>query len=224
MGRHRAKHVGTRLLLAGGLTLGAAVTALAEDPPKDDPEQKAQQQEQTESRQGSAPKGSLAAAASKIKLQKPADSESGGMVITDHNVKSAGSGAVVSQGSGSVSSGAAGSPAASAGTTASSATRADKLASELLAQKAKVDNMEAQLASYDKQLEAPPVDPHYPQWSKAPQFRGPGVQAPATSERDEYAKRLEEERAKLEQLLKEAEGAGVRVSKTEAKAPAGGQD
>jgi len=73
--------------------------------------------------------------------------------------------------------------------------------------------MEAQLAVYDEDLAAPSVDPKYPKWADSPYNRSGGVVDPAVAERDAYAEKLEQEKAKLEQLLKDAEGAGVRVDK-----------
>jgi len=203
MGRHGYCLFVTRLLLAVGLVLAVAVPTFAEDPPKEDPtlKQEAGQQE-------APPAGSLAAAASKIKLQKPAEGEGGSVVITDKNVKKTGAGAAVSQGSGVTSSGAA--PALGSSGSSPVASNANQLAEQMLAQKAKVDNMEAQLASYDEQLAAPSPDPRYPKYGNAPQFRSPGVVDPAQGKRDAYAEALENERAKLRDMEKRAGQAGVK--------------
>jgi hypothetical protein len=216
MGRQTQRHIGTRLLLIGGLILALVPPAIADDPPKEEPEKTATKQEQASTQQAP-PAGSLAAAASKIKLQKPADSE--GLVISDHNVKSTGSKAALSQGSGSAQPVSAAAPAAGAQQTTGTPTRSQQLAQELAAQKAKVDNMEAQLAQYNKDLAAPSADPKYPKWADSPYNRSPGVVDPAVAQRDEYAKRLEQEKAKLNQLLKEAQGAGVKVEKQPEKQP-----
>jgi hypothetical protein len=186
------------------VALCVAVPAIwAEDPPKDQSEQQADQQPTP-----AAPAGSLAAAASKIKLQQPEGEGSGSLVITDQNVKSAGQGAAVSQGSG-VATGAP-PPAALTSGQRPAATDANAVADELQAQRVKVQNMEAQLADYDRQLAEPSTDPHYPKYSDAPQFRSPGVVDPAKGKRDELARRLEEERGKLVELEKKAGQAGVK--------------
>ncbi len=191
------------LLLAAGILCAASLPAGAEDPPQEKPKQQTEKQQEA-----TPPPGSLAAAAAGIKLQKADGDDSGSLVISDQNVKKAGKGAAVSEGSGSV----AGSPAVPAppGQQANAAASANAAADELQAQKVKVQNMEAQLAEYDKQLAAPPTDPKYPKYSNAPHSRSPGVIDPAQGQRDEYAKRLEEERAKLQELEKKANQAGVR--------------
>ncbi len=206
MARQTHGRSAARLLVAACLTLGLAAPASAEDPPKEDPESK-----QAAEQQEAPPAGSLAAAASKIKLQKPAEGEDGAVVITDKNYKKTGAGAAVSQGSGVSAAGSA--PALGASGSSPVASNANQLAEQLLAQKAKVDNMEAQLASYDEQLAAPPVDPRFPNSSQSPQFRSPGVVDPAQGKRDAYAKQLEQERAKLADLEKRAQQAGVKTAK-----------
>lgn len=214
MGRHGYCLYVTRLLLAVGLALVVAAPTFAEDPPKEDPALK-----QEAGKQEAPPAGSLAAAASKIKLQKPAEGEGGSVVITDKNVKKTGSGAAVSQGSTVTSSGAA--PALGSAGSSPVASNANQLAEQVLAQKAKVDNMEAQLASYDEQLAAPSPDPRYPKYGDAPQFRSPGVMDPAQGKRDAYAEELENERAKLRDLEKKAQLAGVKKAAPVNEKPAG---
>jgi len=216
MGRHGYFLFVTRLLLAVGLVLVVAAPTFAEDPPKEDPELK-----QQAGQQEAPPAGSLAAAASKIKLQKPAEGEGGSVVITDKNVKKTGAGAAVSQGSGVTSSGAA--PALGSAGSSPVASNANQLAEQVLAQKAKVDNMEAQLASYDEQLAAPSPDPRYPKYGDAPQFRSPGVMDPAQGKRDAYAEELENERAKLRDLEKKAQLAGVKKAAPVTENKTGGQ-
>ena len=210
MAHHGYPEMLAGLLIAAGLTFGAAVPCSAEDPPKEDPQLKAAGQQEAP------PAGSLAAAASKIKLQKPAEGEGGSVVITDKNVKKSGTGGALSQGSGGSAAGAA-PTLGSAGTPGSSpvASNANQLAEQVLAQKAKVDNMEAQLASYDEQLAAPSPDPRYPKYGNAPQFRTPGVVDPAQGKRDAYAAELEKERAKLRDMEKRAQQAGVKTAKPE---------
>ncbi len=213
MGRHGYSLDVTRLLLAVGLVFVVAVPTLAEDPPKEDPELK-----QEAGQQEAPPAGSLAAAASKIKLQKPAEGEGGSVVITDKNIKKTGAGAAVSQGSGVSATGAA--PALGSSGSSPVASNANQLAEQVLAQKAKVDNMEAQLASYDEQLAAPSPDPHYPNLGDAPQFRSPGVVDPAQSKRNAYAADLEKEKAKLRDLEKRAGQAGVKTAAPVTEKPA----
>ena len=198
------------LVFAFGMVCFLAFPAGAEDPPKEQPEQQTGQQQET-----APPAGSLAAAASRIKLQSPVDDGSGSPVISDHNVKSAGKGAAVSQGSGSVTGSAA--PSAAAGQPA--AAKANAAADELQAQRVKVQNMEAQLADYDRQLAEPSPDPHYPKYQDAPQFRSPGVVDPAQGKRDQFAQQLEQERAKLQELEKQAKQAGVREAAPVPSAP-----
>jgi len=216
MARHAQSWIIARLLVAAGLTLGAAVPCLAEDPPKEDPELK-----QEAGQHEAPPAGSLAAAASKIKLQKPAEGEGGTVVITDKNIKKSGAGAAVSQGSGVSSAGVTPTLGASQGS--SVASNANQLAAQVLAQKAKVDNMEAQLASYDKQLAAPSPDPHYPNYGNAPQFRSPGVVDPAHGKRDAYAAELEKEKAKLRDMEKRAQQAGAKTAAPVTETTTGGE-
>lgn len=151
-----------------------------------------------------------------IKLQKPQDDGSGSLVISDHNVKSVGKDAAVSQGSGSVAGSAvAPAPSAPSAQQPSAATSANAAAEELQAQRIKVQNMETQLADYDRQLAEPSPDPHYPKYQDAPQFRSPGVIDPAQGQRDRLAKQLEQERARLQELEKKAKQAGVRDAQPE---------
>lgn len=176
----------------------AALPAAAEDP--------AQQAPAAEPTPTAVP-GSLAAAAAGIRLQTGGEGGSGGLVITDQNLKSVGAGAAISQGSAvAVQPGAqVAAPPAPAG--------ANDLASRLLAQQARVDDLAAQLQSMDEQLAAPPTDPHYPKIDNAPQFRAPGVVDPARGQRDALAAVLEAERGKLEALRAEAAKGGVTITK-----------
>ncbi len=189
------------LLFAFGMVCVPGFPAGTEDPPQEKAEQNAQQEETAP------PAGSLAAAASRIKLQSPGEEGSGATVISDQNVKTAGKGAAVSQGSGAVTGSAT--PSAAAGQPAAAA-NANAVADELQAQRVKVQNMEAQLADYDRQLAEPSPDPHYPKVQDAPQFRSPGVVDPAQGKRDQLAQQLEQERAKLQELEKKAKQAGVK--------------
>ena len=156
--------------------------------------------------------GSLAAAAAGIRLQTGGGGDSGALVITDQNLKAVGAGAAISQGSAvGVQPGAQ--VAAPQAQVAPAAAGANDLASRLMAQQARVDELAAQLQSMDEQLAAPPTDPHYPKIDNAPQFRAPGVIDPARGQRDALAAVLEEERGKLEALRAEAAKGGVTMTK-----------
>jgi hypothetical protein len=156
--------------------------------------------------------GSLAAAAAGILLQIGGEGDPGAVVITDQNLKSVGAGAAVSQGStAGVQPGAQG--VAPQAQVARAPAGANDLASRLLAQQARVDELAAQLQSMDEQLAAPPTDPHYPKIDNAPQFRAPGVVDPARGQRDALAAVLEAERGKLEALRAEAAKGGVTMTK-----------
>ena len=156
--------------------------------------------------------GSLAAAAAGIRLQTGGEGDSGAVVITDQNLKAVGAGAAVSQGGAvAVQPGAQG--VAPQAQVASAPAGANDLASRLLAQQARVDELAAQLQSMDEQLAAPPTDPHYPKIDNAPQFRAPGVVDPARGQRDALAAVLEAERGKLEALRAEAAKGGVTITK-----------
>ena len=156
--------------------------------------------------------GSLAAAAAGIRLQTGGEGDSGALVITDQNLKAVGAGAAISQGSAvGVQPGAQ--VAAPQAQVAPAAAGANDLASRLMAQQARVDELAAQLQSMDEQLAAPPTDPHYPKIDNAPQFRAPGVVDPARGQRDALAAVLEAERGKLEALRAEAAKGGVTMTK-----------
>jgi hypothetical protein len=156
--------------------------------------------------------GSLAAAAAGIRLQTGGGGDSGALVITDQNLKAVGAGAAISQGSAvGVQPGAQ--VAAPQAQVAPAAAGANDLASRLMAQQARVDELAAQLQSMDEQLAAPPTDPHYPKIDNAPQFRAPGVVDPARGQRDALAAVLEAERGKLEALRAEAAKGGVTITK-----------
>lgn len=195
----------SRLLLAALLSCGLAVPVHAEDPPQEQTEEQASPQP-TPTPQA----GSLAAAASRIKLQKPEGDGGGSPVISDHNVKTAGEGASISQGGGTTMNSSPLSMPASPARSSTAAAQANTAADQLQAQRIKVENMEAQLADYDRQLAEPSPDPKYPKYSDSPQFRSPGVVDPAMGKRDQLAQQLDQERAKLQELEKKANQAGSR--------------
>jgi len=193
----------------GWLAAAAIATVLAAPPAgADEPQQQAPPEPTP-----TAVPGSLAAAAAGIRLQPVAKGESGSLVITNQNLKAAGAGGSVSQGSGvAVQPGAPGA-AAAAPPAAVGPAAANDLASRLLAQQALVDDLAAKLQAMDEQLAAPPSDPHFPKVDNAPQFRAPGVIDPGRGQRDALAAELETEQGKLEALRKQAAAGGVTVTK-----------
>ena len=157
--------------------------------------------------------GSLAAAAAGIRLQTGGEDESGALVITDQNLKAAGAGGAISQGSAVAVQPGAQAVAPQAQVAAPATAGANDLAARLLAQQARVDELAAQLQAMDEQLAAPPTDPHYPKVDNAPQMRAPGVVDPARGQRDALAAQLEAERSALEALRAQAATAGVTITK-----------
>lgn len=194
-----------RLLLAGVVALALSVPAVGDEP---------EQQPPPDPKPTPVP-GSLAAAAAGLKLQ---GSETGGdaLVITDQNLRSSGAGASLSQGGGATTGPATGPKAAAApatGAVSAAPAAASDLAGQLLAQQAKVDELEARLAMMDQKLAEPSPDPRYPKYNNAPQFRAPGVVDPAQGERDAVAAELEAARARLSELKAQGDKAGIRVTK-----------
>lgn len=164
--------------------------------------------------------GSLAAAAAGLKLQRSAE-EGSALVITDQNLKAAGAGAAMSEGRGATVPPTAGTTSPPVATPAVTAPQANDFGSQLLAQQAKVDELEARLAAMDRQLAAPSADPHYPKTDSAPQFRAPGVVDPAQAERDALAAQLEAERARLDGLRAQGEKVGIQLRKVSNEPAAG---
>lgn len=203
--RIQRRPIELRLLLAALLALALVMPAAADEP---------EQQPPPEPKPTPVP-GSLAAAAAGLKLQPAADGGSGSLVITDQNLRAKGAGAAVSQGS---RTGAAATtpPAQAAGAppAAQSAPAAGgDLASQLLAQQARVDELETRLRAMDEQLAEPSPDPRYPKSNNAPQFRAPGVVDPAQGERDAVARELEAARARLAELQAQGDKVGIRVKR-----------
>jgi hypothetical protein len=190
--------------LAALLAVALVVPAAADEP---------EQQPAPEPKPTPVP-GSLAAAAAGLKLQ-PAAEGSSSLVITDQNLRAQGAGAAVSQGS---SPGAAAvtppaAQAAGAPVAQPAPAAGGDLASQLLAQQARVDELETRLHAMDEQLAEPSPDPRYPKTNNAPQFRAPGVVDPAQGERDAVARELEAARARLAELQAQGDKAGIRVRK-----------
>ena len=197
-----------RLLTAGMLlAVAASPFATADDPPQPTPP----------AATPTAVPGSLAAAAAGLRLQPAAEDGFGSLVITNQNLKATGAGAAVSQGAATVPPGPG--PNAPQGPVAAAPAEANDLATRLLEQQARVDDIATRLQSMDQQLAAPPTDPHYPKVDTAPQFRAPGVIDPARGERDALAAQLEAERTKLEALRAQAASAGVTLTKAPNEAP-----
>jgi hypothetical protein len=226
--RHRklTEHLVLPALL---LAIGLAAPVAAEDPPQEEPEQtqteeqaakRAEAAEKTPEQQQEMPalgsargteKGSsLAAAAGKITLQKPADGSSG-IVISDQNLKTAGQKGAVSQGTGQA---AASSPAAAAPGTAApgeaAANPQNELAARLEQQKLRVQELEERLANLDRQLaEKEQRDPHYRYYHNSPQNRAGGVQDEVQGQRDLLAQELETARTELDRTEAQARRAGI---------------
>jgi len=218
-------------VVAGFLCLAGALTfpAWGDDPPKEEPEAKAEQAEGAKQDATPKPSGnSLADAAARIKLQKPAGGEGSGLVISDQNLKKSGSGASVAQGTGAQLSGSAATGSTTQGKKVGTMSpEASALGNDIVqryhAQVAVVRGLEVRLANWDKRLAEGSADPHYPKFSNSPQNRPPGVVDEAEGTRDLLAKQLGEERKKLDGIRKEAQRAGVTLSDPAAQHPAAPQ-
>ncbi len=164
------------------------------------------------------PSNSLAAAAARIRLHRPADEGKGPVVITNQNL-----GEVAGQGTISEGGGVGSSPVVSAepdgNQQKSDVNPANELVSRYLEQKRTVEALEARVKNFDEQLAKPPRDPHNPQSQNSPQFRAPGVVDNAEKQRDEVAKQLAEERTKLDALRARARREGVELTAPSSPAP-----
>jgi len=194
-----------RLLLTGVLALAVSLPLGADDP---------EQQPPPDPKPTPVP-GSLAAAAAGLKLQGADGTGGGGLVISDQNLRSKGAGASLSQGGGTTTGRSTPSEpdSATAEVPAIAPAAANDLASQLLAQQAKVDELEVKLAAMDKQLAEPSADPRYPKTNFSPQLRAPGVVDPAQAERDATAAELDSARARLAELQAQGAKAGITVRK-----------
>jgi hypothetical protein len=205
-----------------------AAPVVAEDPPegRSEDDQKATASEQTQKEeepvlkaQPTAKRGSsLADVAGRIKLNKPPADGGSGVVISDQNLQKVSSKGRISVAgvadpvASEEAAGAAGQTGAGApGGADAQNNPANALLEQYLAQKRKVDELEALVAHYDKQLDEPNPDPHYVYSHQSPQNRAPGVQDPAITKRDDAAKQLEEERKQLDEARRKATEAGVRL-------------
>jgi hypothetical protein len=215
------------LVMMLAVSLPMAVPALAEDPPEQPPEdpEKAEGAETPGSEapvlgsKTSTTKGSsLADVAGRIRLNKPAADGSGVVISNDNLSKVSSKGKISVAGSSTPASSAAGSgePASTAGAGAAASADADAAkspANELITryfdQKNKVDTLQFRLDDIDRQLAQPSPDPHYQYEHNSPQNRAPGVQDQGAVQREEVAKELAAERAKLEAIRREAQQKGI---------------
>jgi hypothetical protein len=156
---------------------------------------------------------SLAAAASRIRLNRPAGE---GVVISNDNLDD-----VAAEGTVSVAGGVASTPPATAaapqepGQPAAPGGEAGNPANALVAQyqeqQRTVKGLEERLANFDSQIAEAPEDPHYPQSQSSPQNRAPGVQDRAQMQREALAKELDQARKALDQIRRRARREGVEL-------------
>jgi hypothetical protein len=150
---------------------------------------------------------SLAEAAARIKLTQPASE--GSLVISNANLQKSGNKGAMSVGGGVSASSAGQSPG---GTTATGSTNpANALVQQYNDQLRTVESLEVRLKNFNEQLEVPARDPHYPYVTARPHDRAPGVQDPASAQRDALTKQLENERKKLDTLRDRARRQGVQL-------------
>ncbi len=164
------------------------------------------------------PSNSLAAAAARIHLRRPADEGRGPVVITNQNLGEVAGRGTVSEGGG-VGSSSVVSAAPAGDQQKGDVNPANELVGRYLEQTRTVEGLEARLKNFDQQLAKPARDPHNPQSQNSPQFRAPGVVDNAQKQRDEVAKQLAEERAKLEALRARARREGVELGAPSSPAP-----
>jgi len=211
-----------------------AAPVLAEDPPKGESEEATKEAASEKTQKAEEPVlkarptakrgSSLADVASRIRLNKPPADGSSGVVISDQNLQKVSSKGRISVAgavepvAGEQADGAGGQTVAGApGNPDPQNNPANALLEQYLAQRRKVDELEALVAHYDKQLAEPNPDPHYAYSHNSPQNRAPGMQDPATTKRDNAAKQLEEERKKLDEARRKATEAGARLDETATK-------
>ena len=214
MGHRNRLMVGVVALAA---VLAGGALAMAEEPADSDgPVASEQQREQPVLKTGSSAKGSsLAQAASKIRLQRPASGDGSGLVITNDNLQKVGSKGNLSV-SGSSAAGTAPEPATSAAPdagpgTAGAQNPANDMVRQFQEQQRAVDALEARLKNFDQQLAEPSRDPHYQSSHNSPHLRAGGVQDTAQTRRDQLAKELESEKKQLEALREQARRNGLEL-------------
>jgi hypothetical protein len=220
---NRWRRIGVHGAIAVGLMVLPAIPVAAEDEARTQSSTEADQAETQERAQeqpvlkSAAPAktgSSLADAASKIRLQTPA--QEGGLVISNHTLQKPGAmgtlsvGGGVSAATGSKTSGTTSAAGAKQGAPGSD-NPLNALVQQYHEQLAVVQGLEARLEKYDEQLAEPARDPHYPYVTNRPQDRAPGVQDPAKGQRDLLAARLDEERKKLDGIREQARRAGVKL-------------
>jgi hypothetical protein len=197
-----------------------AFPVAAEDPPEQNQDEQAPQEATTKesatepvlkSKPSSGSGNSLAAAASRIKLQKPAGDAGSGLVISNGNLKRAGSGGVMSVGSGANQAPTAQQKKASPEQAAAEGAEnpANALVAQYHDQKKNVDLLSERLKMYDEQLAQPNRDPHYADYHNSPHSRAPGVQDTNQLQRDALAKQLDQEKKKLDALKRQAADDGI---------------
>jgi hypothetical protein len=200
-----------------GLVLAFGFPAAADDPQVDEKQPAANQQEQTQSTTSEEPElkslgsakggSSLAAAAAGIKLTQPPSD--GAPVISNANLQKSGGKGAMSVGGGVSAASAA--QATGSATAKGGSNPANALVQQYNEQLRTVESLEARLKNVDEQLEPAARDPHYPYVTARPHDRAPGVQDPASAQRDAVAKQLEAERAKLNTLRDRARRQGVQL-------------
>jgi hypothetical protein len=200
-----------------GLALMFGSPVAADDPQSQDEKPAETQQEQQQAadeeptlKSQPSPKGgnSLAAAAAGIKLTQP--TSEGALVISNANLRKSGDKGTVSVGGGVTA--ASGGQHSGVSTATGGTNPANTLVQQYNEQLRTVESLEARLKNIDEQLEEPARDPHYPYVTARPHDRAPGVQDPASAQRDGLAKQLEAERAKLNTLRDQARRQGVRLN------------
>lgn len=206
------------LVVAVGILLAFASSIAADEPPSDKGQSAEQKQGQEQPPAGGEPalksqapaKGgsSLAAAAAGIKLTQPASD--GSVVISNASLKKSASKGTVSVGGGVTSASAAAKPAP-ASAAGEKENPANAVVQQYNEQLRTVEGLEARLKNFDEQLKAPARDPHYAYVTGRPHDRAPGVQDPASVQRDALAKQLEAERTKLNTLREQARRQGIEL-------------
>jgi hypothetical protein len=196
-----------------------AIPASAEEPRQGEETESKETAEQAQqvtlkSKKPSSGKNSLAAAASKIRLQRPEGEGSSAFVITDENLKrvsSKGNVSVAGGGQAAAEPGAATGSAAGTATAAGEENPANAVVQQYQEQTRTVRGLEERLKLYDEQLEEPSRDAHYPYTHRSPHLRAGGQQDRATAKRDEVAKQLEQEKKKLDAIRSQARREGIQL-------------
>lgn len=204
-------------LIAIGVVLSVGSLALAEEPPADEEQpantqpaetqQPAAEEPALKSQSPTSQGNSLAQAAARIQLKQP--TSDGPLVISNANLQKSGATGAMSMGGGvsAASSGQTTGAASAPGST----NPANTLVQQYNEQLRIVESLEVRLKNFDTQLKEPARDPHYPYVTSRPHDRAPGVQDPASAQRDALTKQLEAERKKLGTLRDRARRQGVQL-------------